>query len=202
MDVQLSDGLSFEIFKHVKVNCPVVFTTAYDEYALQAFKVNSIDYLLKPVDKAELMKSLHKFDALRRQYSGDLNQSAMVALLDTLKITSSKYRTRFLIKLGQSMITVFEKDVAYFLSERKLTFLVTHNGKKHMMDEPHDELEGQLNPREFFRLNRQFIASVGSIAAIHKWFNGKLKLQLKPTSEHEVTVSREKAKAFREWLNQ
>jgi DNA-binding LytR/AlgR family response regulator len=202
MDIQLSDGISLEIFKQISINCPVIFTTAYDEYALQAFKVNSIDYLLKPIDKAELVKSLQKFDTLSHQNYRSFEQSTREILFNSLKRNSVQHKARFLIKSGQGWTTIVIDDIAYFLSDRKVTFLVTHAGKKYIMNEALDELERQLNPYEFFRLNRQFIASVKSIAVIQKFFNGKLKLQLKPASEQEVIVGREKAKAFKEWLNQ
>lgn len=199
MDIQLSDGLCFEIFKRVVIRTPVIFTTAYDEYALDAFKVNSIDYLLKPIDKDELKRSLQKFEEMRNQYRG-VPDVLIDKLLSALEGDPRLYKSRFLLKSGQSMVTVFDKDIAYFVSDRKLTFLVTYDGKKHPMDETLEELERQVNPREFFRVNRQFLASIESIVSVHKYFNGKLKLHIKPPTDLEVIVSREKMKTFKNWL--
>jgi two-component system, LytTR family, response regulator LytT len=197
MDIQLSDGLSFDIFKQVDILCPVIFTTAYDEYALKAFKVNSIDYLLKPVDKEELKHSLHKLDEL---YLGG-REGVVDKLLQTLDEAKQAYKSRFLIKNGKNLITVFDKDAAYFLTDRKLTFLVTWSGKKHPLNESLEELEAKLDPRSFFRLNRQYIASVKSIESVHTFFNYRLKVFLKPSTDSEVLVSRKHVKAFKMWLN-
>jgi DNA-binding LytR/AlgR family response regulator len=202
MDIQLSDGLSFEIFKQIPVRCPVIFTTAFDEYALQAFKVNGIAYLLKPINKEELSAALQKLEALKLQFSGSINNAVAEALLSTLKKDQHSYKSRFLLKSGQSWITILASEIAYFHSDQKLTFLITREGKKHSVDESLEELEEHLNPHEFFRLNRQFIASVGSIASIQQFFSGKLKLHLKPAASDEVIVSREKAGPFKKWLNQ
>ena len=201
MDVQLSDGLCFEIFKQVDVHVPVIFTTAYDEYALQAFKVNSIDYLLKPIDEDDLRRSLQKLNGLKRQQLEGLGNK-IERLLHSLEENSRSYKTRFLVKSGQVLLTIFDKDIAYFVSDRKLTIIITYDGKKHPIDETLEELEDQIDPSNFFRVNRQLIASINSIASVHKFFNGKLKLQLNPPSEYKMTVSREKVKAFKEWLNQ
>ncbi|MCC6395739.1 MAG: response regulator transcription factor [Bacteroidetes bacterium] len=202
VDIQLSDGLCFEIFKRVDVRCPVIFTTAYDEYMLQAFKVNSIDYLLKPVSKEDLSQSLRKYRQLKESYAEGAARKELGALLETLTQTAPRYKSRFVVKAGQGWITIFEKDIAYFMSDRKLTFLVTREGKRHVMDESLDDLESQLHPHEFFRVNRQCIANAGSIAAVHAFFNGKLKLLLKPQTEEEVLVSRKRAPAFKKWLDQ
>ncbi len=202
MDIQLSDGLCFEIFRRVDLKCPVIFTTAYDEYTLQAFKVNSIDYLLKPVGKEDLSQSLRKYRLLRESYAEGTARKELGTLLETLTQTRPRYKSRFVVKTGQAWITIFEKDIAYFMSDRKLTFLVTHEGKRHVMDESLDDLESQLHPHEFFRVNRQCIANAGSIAAVHAFFNGKLKILLKPQTEEEVLVSRKRAPAFKKWLDQ
>lgn len=202
MDIQLSDGLSFEIFKHVDVNCPVIFTTAYDEYALQAFKVNSIDYLLKPINKEDLAKSLQKWEQLKQQFSGSIDSSVVENLLVHLSKEQQRYKSRFLLKSGQAYTSISVDNVAYFFSDRKLTFLMTHGGKKFIIDEPLEKLEKQLDPYRFFRLNRSFLASLDSIASVHKFFNGKLKIDLRPYIDNKVLVSREKVTAFKQWLDQ
>jgi len=200
MDIQLSDGLSFDIFRKIDVRCPVIFTTAYDEYAIEAFKVHSVDYLLKPIDKEDLRRSLRKFEDLKQKYS-QRDDTLFERLTRSLEEATQRYKTRFLLKSGQSLITVFDKDIAYFLSDRKITIMVARDGKKHIVNESLDELQKQLHPHDFFRLNRQFIARIGAIESVHVHFNGKLKIQLKPPTEHEVLVSKENARAFKKWLD-
>lgn len=199
MDIQLSDGICFEIFKHVDIHCPVIFTTAYNEYTLKAFKVNSIDYLLKPIEKQQLQHSLQKFEELKWQYVGG-SDGVFEKLVRSLDETRKPYKSRFLIKSGQSFITVIEKDIAYFMSDRKLTFLVARDGKRFGIDESLEELADQLDPHNFFRLNRQFIASINSIESVHTFFNERLKIHLNPPTNHEVLVSRENVKSFKMWL--
>ncbi len=202
MDIQLSDGLCFAIFNRCEVACPVIFTTAYDEYALQAFTVNSIDYLLKPVSREDLVRSLKKFEFLRQRYGGGIDPKTLDALMETMQQAKPQYKSRFVVKSGQGWITIFENQVAYFLSDRKLTFLVARDGRKHVVDESLEELETLLHPHEFFRVNRHCIASVGAIVAVQTFFNGGLKLELKPQAEEEILVSRKKAAAFKKWLDQ
>ncbi len=202
MDIQLSDGLAFEIFTKTEVKFPIIFITAYDEYALKAFEVNSIDYVLKPFDKKILEKSLEKYHNLKSQFSISDKIAALENTIKNLQNQQSLYKSRFLIKTGVHLITIFTTDIAYFQSDRKLTFLVTKLGKHYAMDESLDEIEHQVNPHEFFRINRQLITSARSITNIESYFNGKLKLELMPSTNNEVLVSREKAAAFKKWLNQ
>jgi two-component system, LytTR family, response regulator LytT len=204
-DIQLADGLSFEVFRHVPVACPVIFTTAYDEYAIRAFSVNSIDYLLKPIDPAKLAQSLAKFRSLR---SGNVPnvpeafQQLMAEMLRNQPLNVPTYRSRFLVSFRDRLDSIAAQDVAYFYSEQKITHLLTHTGKLYPLGQTMDELEAQLDPRQFFRANRQFIVSIGAIGSIHTHFSGKLKLTLKPEAQDEVMVSREKAGPFKDWLNQ
>ena len=200
MDIQLSDGLSFDIFKRIEVKSPVIFTTAYDEYAIEAFKVNSIDYLLKPIDKSELRRSLQKLGELKRAYA-QRDDRLIEQLARSLQEATQRYKTRFLIKSGQSLMTIFDKDIAYFVSDRKLTFLVMRDGKRHIVENSLGELEKQLHPHDFFRLNRQVIARIGAIDSVHVHFHGKLRIQLKPPAQDEILVSRENARAFKRWLD-
>mgnify|MGYP002777084424 CR=1 FL=1 len=196
MDIELADGQSFEIFKQVEIKCPVIFTTAYDEYALKAFKVNSIDYLLKPIEAEALKQSFEKWKSLQNVHSSYDIQS----LVDS--ITGKKdYKKRFLVRLGDRLISVENEHIAYFLTEDKYSFLVTTDNKKYILDQPLDEIERQLNPLEFFRLNRQFIAPHKSISGIHSHLNGKLKVSLLPAQKDEIFVSREKAAEFKSWLD-
>ena len=202
MDIQLSDNLSFVIFENVEVESPVIFTTAYDEYALRAFKVNSIDYLLKPIEIQDLENSLKKLDRLK---TGKLTVTPDLAHTLVRNVTEggTTYKSRFLIKKGEQLISIPIGEVARFIYENKITFLVTWDNKKYLLDHPLDELEKILNPQNFFRLNRQCIAHIDAIQSIHSHFNGKLKVYLKDQNGAEgLMVSRDKAAIFKEWLNQ
>jgi two-component system LytT family response regulator len=201
MDIQLADGLSFEIFDRITIQSPVIFTTAYDEYALRAFKVNSIDYLLKPIDKAELTQSITKFRNIKAQFADTAPNSLNIEnLLTSLKLSQKEYKTRFLVKLGDRLVPILIEDVAYFQAEEKIVLLVTQDNKRYAVDFTLDALDSQLNPSLFYRINRKFIAHFHSIKHIHTYYNGKLKIQLLPEVKEEVTVSREKSGDFKEWL--
>lgn len=199
-DIQLSDGLSFEIYRQSPPPCPIIFTTAYDAFMLQAFRTNGIDYLLKPVEEEDLARSIAKFEAL-------VQRSAAPALPDIERLLAAvnrsrpAYRDRFLIKLGQKLLPVATRDIAWFMSTDGTTELLTREGKRHLLDLPLDDIEAQLDPARFFRLNRQCIACIACIQLAHQHFNGKLKVELRPAAPTEVMVSREKAKAFKEWLD-
>ncbi len=197
MDIELADGQSFEIFNRIEMNIPVVFTTAYDEFALKAFKVNSIDYLLKPIEKDDLRKALIKFKTIQ---NNNFNLANIKYLLNQVLVPQSTIKERFLVKLGERLISVHSDDIAYFNAKDKLTFLVTKNGNKYVVDYTLDELELLIDNKQFYHINRQFITSISSIVNIHTYFNGKLKLQLSPTIEEEVIVSREKASDLKTWL--
>lgn len=195
MDIRLADGLSFEIFAKVKVNCPVIFTTAYDEYAVRAFKVNGIDYLLKPVEKEELEAALQKVKTL---ISSD---PAIEELMQFFRQKNLSYRTRFLIPFKDGYKTILVADVDFIYSEFKTTHLVLNDGGIETVAHTMEELEEQLDPDVFFRANRQHLVAVHSISSIHNFFNGKLKLQLKRYPEREVLISKEKATSFKQWLD-
>jgi len=197
MDIELADGQSFEIFNRIEINIPVVFTTAYDEFALRAFKVNSVDYLLKPIEKDDLRNALIKFRTIQ---NNNFNLVNLKQLLNQVSIPQTTIKERFLVKLGERLISVHSNDIAYFNSKDKLTFLVTKNGNKYVVDYTLDELELLIDNKQFYHVNRQFIASISSIVNIHTYFNGKLKLQLSPPIEEEVIVSREKASDLKTWL--
>ncbi|MBX2978688.1 MAG: response regulator transcription factor [Flavobacteriales bacterium] len=199
-DIQLSDGLSFEIYRQLPPPCPIVFTTAYDAYMLEAFRTNGIDYLLKPVEEEDLARSIAKFEALVQRSTAPALPD-IERLLAAVNGTKTSYRERFLVKLGTKLLPVPTRDIAYFLSSEGTTELHTRDGKRHLLDQPLDEIEQQLDPTVFHRLNRQCIACVQCIAVVHQHFNGKLKVELKPAAPTEVMVSREKARGFKEWLD-
>ncbi|MCE7063861.1 LytTR family DNA-binding domain-containing protein [Dyadobacter sp. CY326] len=199
MDIELSDGQSFEIFNRVDVPCPVIFTTSYDEYAIRAFQVNSVDYLLKPIKPADLARALTKYERFNRQGAFPMNLSQLLGELQRQN-QPQEYRTRFLVKQGQRLLPIDVERIAYFCTEDGLTVFLTREGMKHVVDYTLEELEAMLNPKVFFRATRQFILSIDSVGAIHTHFNGKLKLHLTPASDKEVFVSRERVNAFKDWL--
>lgn len=211
MDIELADGQSFEIFEQTTVSSPVIFTTSYDEYALKAFKVNSIDYLLKPIKRHELEASLAKYQRLHIALEPDQdntpkNDVGSAAAIDALvqqlrqQIQPTDYRRRFLVKHRQQWVPVEVSDIAYFYTEEGISLFKTFNNQKYSLDYTLDELEKMLDPSHFFRANRQFITHIHSVQQIHSYFNNKLKLQLKPISEEEVIISREKATDFKKWM--
>jgi two-component system response regulator LytT len=204
MDVELADGQSFEIFNHIKVKSPVIFITSYDEYALKAFKVNSVDYLLKPVQKEDLEAAINKFKEMKKLYSEEAEAKSDVDLELLMKklqnLQSKEYRKRFLVKHGQKLVSVEVGEIAYFFSDGRLNFFKTTDNRKFVVDYTMDELNDMLNPDEYFRISRSFFISVNSVDQIHDYFGNRLLLQLKPDTEKEVIVSREKVSDFKNWL--
>lgn len=193
MDIQIADGLSFDIFRQAEVNSPVIFTTAFDQYAVQAFKVNAVDYLLKPVDPEDLTKALDRFENRRMTTTLDLNTLSRF-------FQPESYKDRFLVKNGQHFTFLQTSEVAFFRSSDGLTQAVSLHGKKHFVDHTLDELDRLLDPRMFFRISRNMTLHLQSIRKIHPHLNGRLKLELTPESPEEVMVSRERAGAFKSWL--
>lgn len=196
MDIRLSDGLSFEILEKVTVSCPIIFTTAYDEYAVRAFKFNSVDYLLKPVEQEELHQALLKLESLKAQ---NINTDTLQGLLNAIQ--PKDYRSRFLLPYRDGYKTVMVEDVVYFYSELKITHAQLKNGQTETLLQTMEELEQQLNPKFFFRANRQFIVHIDAIKQLHNYFNGKLKVELKNNNKTEILISREKAQSIKLWLD-
>lgn len=199
MDIELADGQSFAIFNLTDVKSPVIFTTSYDEYALKAFKVNSIDYLLKPVQKEDLEAALKKFHALKQQAPAPVDLEVLVKELQ-VKLQPREYRKRFLVKNGQKLVSVDTGDIAYFYSDGRLNFFKTADNKKLIIDYTMDELEDMLDPGQFFRISRSFFVSIDSIEKIDDYFGNRLILQLRPTVDKEALVSREKVSDFKKWM--
>jgi DNA-binding LytR/AlgR family response regulator len=200
MDIQLADGLSFEVFEQVPVTSPVIFTTAYNEYALKAFKVNSIDYLLKPVDKDELASALKKFDQLVG--SSAVSQGKMMESIENaVRMLTRKYKERFVLKVGEHLKSVEVKDILFFYSLEKATFAQTGDGRKHILDFTLDQLENLLNPEQFFRINRKYIISADAIQDMISHTNSRLKLIMKSSDDDDVIVARERVQEFKEWLD-
>jgi DNA-binding LytR/AlgR family response regulator len=205
MDIELADGQSFEIFKLTDIKSPVIFTTSYDEYALKAFKVNSIDYLLKPVQKEELEAALDKFKEMKRSYGpreGEAEEARLDSLLKELRsrLEPKEYRQRFLVKHGQKLVSIEINEIAYFFSDGRLNFFKTTDNRKFVVDYTMDELEDMVDPKQYFRISRSFYVSVGSIDKIEEYFGNRLILALKPAVDKEALVSREKVTDFKKWM--
>lgn len=196
MDIQLADGISFDIFKHVEVHAPVVFTTAYDEYTLKAFKVNSIDYLLKPIDEEELSAALIKYDS----YTTPKGMSSSLEKL-LQQLAAPAYKERIMVKTGQQLAFLSVEKLAYLYSEDGVTFAIEMNGNRAVLDYTLDQAESFLSPKKFFRVSRKLIVHLPSILRIHMYFNSRLKLDLHPLPSFEVFVSRERVTDFKEWLD-
>ena len=199
MDIQLADGLSFEIFDQIEVKSPIIFTTAYNEYALKAFKVNSIDYILKPVDKEELTAAFRKYETL---VGNSIPADKMMESIGyAVQMLSRKYKERFVIKVGEHLKSFEVSDILFFYSQEKTTFAQTREGRKHILDFTLEQLEGLMNPKLFFRINRKYFVSVHSIQDMISYTNSRLKLVLKTADDHDIIVARERVQEFKEWLD-
>ena len=200
MDIQLADGISFSIFDQVEVKAPVIFTTAYDEYALKAFKVNSIDYLLKPIDEEGLRLAVKKFDSLTaaRTIAPD---KMMESINLTMQMLSKKYKERFVIKVGEHLKSVEVAEILFFFSLEKTTFAQTRDSRKHILDFTLDQLGELLDPKRYFRINRKYIVAVDAMQDMISYTNSRLKLVLKGSDDDDVIVARERVQAFKDWLD-
>lgn len=200
-DIHLSDGVSFALFKQIEVHVPIIFTTAFDAYAIQAFKVNSIDYLLKPIRIDELEVAIQKFEAQQQQLQAGPNLEALQAWLQNNIPSSAPFKQRFLVKSGQHFISIQTDEIAFFTAENGLVFLTTHRKQRHLIDMTLDQLEAQLDNKRFFRANRQLIVQIDAIKQVAPYFKGKLLLHLVPSPEGEQTVSQSRAADFKRWLD-
>jgi len=192
MDIHLADGSSFEIFNHQEISRPVIFTTAFDQYALQAFKVNAVDYLLKPIKKVELEAAIQKYVKLHKPSAN------YPALAKTMQ--PDEFNKRFLIRFGQNIKVVEFRDAAYFYTEDKITFLITKDGRRYPIEPSLEKVEEMADPRTFFRINRQFIVNIESIKEMYAYSKSRVKLTLHPPIDKETVVSTERSPAFKKWL--
>lgn len=197
-DIHLADGNSFDIFKQVDINAPLIFTTAYDEYALKAFKVNSIDYLLKPIDEDELKEAIEKFKSTKRSLK---MPQELESIFEMLGKVSKKYKSTFLVRQRDKLIPVDAADIAYITIDASIVKAVTFEGQSYIIDEKMEEIESDLNPNQFFRANRQFIIQRRSIANLTIYFNGKLILNIEPKPAERIIVSKAKAPQLKNWIN-
>ena len=196
-DIELGDGTSFEIFRQVKSNVPIIFTTAYNQYAIKAFKVNGVDYLLKPIDEQELVQAIEKFK--RNFQSNSLPDITSIAkAIENIK--SKSYKTRFLIKVGEKLKSIPITEIAAFYSRAKGTFILTKSGRNYSIDQALDQMVGELDATRFFKISRKYIVAVDALDEILVHSNSRLLLRIKGLENQDVVVAREKVKEFKTWL--
>lgn len=197
MDIHLADGISFEIFEKTEVDPPVIFTTAYDEYAIKAFKVNGLDYLLKPLDDGELRDALERF---KNRSSEGSKMDQFQEMFRLLQQEKKEYRHTFLVQQRDTLIPIKIEDIAYFVLESGIVKAVAHNKKSYIMDKKMDDIEIELDPDRFFKVNRQYIVHRDAIENMKLYFNRKLIVNLMPTTTEQVIVSKEKAPQLKKWI--
>ncbi len=196
LDIHLADGNSFEIFKQVEVTTPIIFATAYDEYALSAFELNSVDYILKPIKQTQIDRSLDKYFQLKESFQPQkVDYQQLVKMLQP-----QHYKARFMVKYQNKIISLNTQEVACFFAEDGVTCILTLNQEKFIIDYTLDDLEGMLNPADFFRANRKYILSIQMIAEVHPYFKGRLKVITNPPLTDEVLISNQRANHFKTWL--
>jgi len=200
MDIHLEDGQSFSIFDTINLQVPVIFTTAFDEYTIKAFKVNSVDYLMKPLNYEELVTAIEKFKRIHGQQEGEEKSLALEHLLQSMHKKEPEYKSRFLVSIGSRLKTIETEDIQYFFSADKITFLVTKDNQRFPIDYSLDKMAVMLDPRLFYRINRQMTVKLDAIANIHVFSKGKIKLDLLPPTKEDVFVSMDKVVEFKEWL--
>ena len=200
MDIRLTDGLSFEIFRHVTINAPLIFTTAYNEYALEAFKVNSIDYLLKPFSYDELYKSMQKLITMRENLAMPEQRIRMEELNDLLGSLQKNYKSRFMVKIGEHIRSVRADDINLFFADGRVVYILTVAGRQYIIDHKMEDLQEVLDPEIFFRLNRTYIVNINAIKDVIIYSNSRLKVVLNEEFENELIVSRERVGEFKKWF--
>ncbi len=197
-DIHLADGLVFNVFDEIKIEKPIIFTTAYDKYALQAFDSNGIDYLLKPIQAERLSQALKKYEAIQTTSHHPI---AYDQIKEILAETQKTYKSRFLCKLGNKIKSIPVNSIRYFYSKDKMTFIVDQNKNRYPVNHTLDEIDGMMNPDNFFRLNRQYITHYEAINEIHPYFKGRLKIRLLPQHDDDIVVSTERSPLMKSWLD-
>jgi len=195
-DIQLEDGLSFSIYEQVKVKCPIIFTTAYNQYAIQAFQTNGIGYLLKPIEKDALAGTLNKF----KELTPGLAIEKIIAMASSLS-KEKDYKARFLVKAGEKIKTVMVNEVAAFYSVSRATYIITFDRKKHIVDYSLDQLEKLIDPEKFFRINRKTVLSIESCKDLQSWSSSRLKVNIIDMKDVDTVVSRDRYREFKNWLD-
>ena len=201
LDIQLADGLSFDIFEQMEISCPVIFTTAYDQYALKAFEVYSIDYLLKPIDKEKLLRSLDKYNNMV-QGAKDTTSVDLDTLQNALEMMQGrKYKERFIVKYGEHIKSFPVDNMVGFYSEEKISFFKNNDGRKYVVDYTIEQIEGLVNPDHFFRINSKYLLNLNAIEDVVVYSNSRLKLKVQHLNDHDLIVAREKVQEFKKWLD-
>lgn len=199
-DIHLADGICFNIYSQIEISCPIIFTTAYEKYAIQAFEVNSIDYLLKPIQNDRLEQALEKYSVLNKsQDSG--RKDLYTEFKELLSNASKEYKSRFLCKIGNKIKSVPIERIRYFFSKDKMTFIIDADNNRLPINNTLDEIDQLVDPKSFFRVNRQFISHFEAIAEIHPYFKGRLKIKLSPGETDDIVVSAERSPLFKAWLD-
>jgi two-component system, LytTR family, response regulator LytT len=201
LDIHLADGSCFELFRQTTVTMPVIFTTAYDQYAIRAFKVNSVDYLLKPIDADELQSALVKFETWQQNYQQTIDEQLVSRLTEAVRGESSGYKTRFLVKFGDQLSYRTTDEISYFRADDKVVYLITTDARRFIVDYTLDDLADRLDPRQFFRLNRSMIAALSGIRRVRAGLGGRLEITIAPPPDEATFVSRDRASDFRRWLD-
>lgn len=197
MDIELSDGLSFKIFDAINISSPVIFCTAFDEYWQEAFEHNSIDYLLKPIKQEKLEAALKKYDKLKQHFSADFKQ-----LLQTKQQSAGDYKKRFLVKRGTDYISIKTEDIAYFYATHKLVCMIDNKNQKFILDQSLSDIEKQLDPSQFYRVNRKYLVHLNAIKKIKSFPKSKLQLELEPAVSDDIIISQDNVAAFKDWMAQ
>ena len=197
LDIHLADGNSFEIFAKTKIDIPIIFTTAYDNYAIQAFKQNSIDYLLKPISQKDLKFALEKFSKQQQV----VNKSLIENITTAYQQLNKQHKTRFLVKIGQSISTIQTDEIHHFETQDSLSFLITNRGSRYAIDYTLDQLADIISPKDFFRINRKVILHIKAIEKVSTYFNGRLSISTKLLQSDANIVSRERVNDFKAWLD-
>ncbi|TNJ45192.1 response regulator transcription factor [Tamlana fucoidanivorans] len=200
MDIHLADGISFEIFDQITLNLPVVFTTAYDQYAMKAFKVNSIDYLLKPISEEDLSEAINQFKAQQKQ-EATLDESQIRGIMQLIQSKNKTYKSTYLVHHRDELVPLKTEDIAYFYIETGIVKAVTNTNKPYIIDKKLEDIENELDPEYFHRINRQFVVNKNAVVNIKFYFNGKLILNVNPSFKERIVVSKAKASEVKNWMN-
>jgi DNA-binding LytR/AlgR family response regulator len=198
LDIHIADGNSFEIFSKINIDIPIIFTTAYNEYAIKAFKLNSIDYLLKPIGLDDLKNAIAKYNKLKNSNQKNFHSEKIE---NAISILTKNYKSRFLVKLGETISSIKSEDITFFIAEDGITLLVNKEGKRYPVDYSIDALEALISPDSFFRINRKVLVNIDKIQQVHTYFNSRLKLAIKCLDEDDAIVSRERVSDFKLWLD-
>ncbi|MFO0322893.1 MAG: LytR/AlgR family response regulator transcription factor [Bacteroidota bacterium] len=197
VDVHLADGLSFDIFSKISIDTPIIFTTAYDEYAIKAFKLNSVDYLLKPIGSEDLKVAIEKFKKTKNQHQINIIEN----ITNAYQSINKQYKNRFMVKLGDNIISIKTEDIFFFIAEDGITLLVNSAGKRYAVDYTLDQLESLVSPELFFRINRKVLLAMNAVQKVNTYFNSRLKINSDLLDDESAVVSRERVSDFKAWLD-